>query len=106
MQTQTRAAAVAEENSSVPRLFAVPTLIMPTSPGWHCFYNSPQLYAARGEGGGGWGEDTTLLILTQTVKEKSVARISQVPAWPSLYSGTAGFKSAAADNSLTQGRAL
>lgn len=105
MQTQTRAAAVAEENSSVPRLFAVPTLIMPTSPGWHCFYNSPQLYAARGERGG-VGGGATLLILTHTVKEKSAAHISQVPAWPSLYSGTAGFKSAAADNSLTQGRAL
>lgn len=58
------------------------------------------------EGVVGGGGGTTLLILTHTVKEKSAARISQVPARPSLYSGTAGFKSAAADNSLTQGRAL
>lgn len=45
------AAAVAEENSSVPGLLAVPTLIMPASPGSHCFYNSPELYAV-GKGGG------------------------------------------------------
>lgn len=31
------------ENSSVLCLLAVPTLIMPPSPGWYCFYNSLQL---------------------------------------------------------------
>lgn len=45
------------ENSSVPWLLAVPTLIMPLSPGWYCFYNSLQLCST---------EKTTMLIFTHT----------------------------------------
>lgn len=42
-QRQTRTDTQAGENSSVPQLLAVPTLIMPPSPGWHRCNNSLQL---------------------------------------------------------------